>query len=281
MKIIVTGSKGFIGSKLVPALINKVHEIIELDLSDGFDITDWDQVKDISDFDAIIHLAAISYVPKSYEIPRVMYRVNIIGTLNMLELCRINKAKMIFTSSYVYGKPKYLPIDEKHPTVAFNPYCESKLIGENLCESYHNDFGVPIIIFRPFNIYGAGQNDNFLIPLILKQIHEQGKVHLKDSRPKRDYIHVDDVINAYCKAVEYNKTDFDIFNIGYGISYSVENIVDLILRSSKNKVKIEYTNESRPNEVLNTVADLNKVKKKLGWEPLISIEEGLIRIMTY
>ena len=270
MKIVVTGSQGFIGSRLVPALINENHEVIKLDLQTGYDITDWDGIKKIIDFDLVIHLAAISYVPKSYEIPREMFKVNIQGTLNMLELCRINNARFIFTSSYVYGKPKYLPIDENHPTESFNPYCQSKLIGEDLCRCYNKDFGVPVIIFRPFNIYGPGQNDKFLIPLIEKQIQEDGVVKLKDSRPKRDFIHVNDVVDAYSKAVNYNKSNFEIFNLGSGVSYSVKEIAELMVVKSGKKIPIEFSEEIRNNEVFDTVCDNIKMKKilKMNCNPL-------------
>jgi UDP-glucose 4-epimerase len=266
MRIIVTGSHGFIGTRLVKALAYKGHEVISIDLRTGFDVTDWNSIKDINDFDVIIHLAAISFVPKSYETPREMFRININGTLNMLELCRINKAKFIFTSSYVYGRPKYLPIDEKHPTDAFNPYCRSKLIGEDLCNSYNKDFGVPVLIFRPFNIYGSGQNGNFLIPLIQKQIEEDGIVRLKDSRPKRDFIHVDDVVDAYSKAVEYDKTNFEIFNIGSGTSYSVKEIAEMLVAQSGKSIPIEFSEEHRKREVLDTVCDNKKMRESLNIE---------------
>ncbi len=280
MRVVITGSKGFIGSRLIPVLQKNDYEIIELDSIDGYDITDWKQIKNIKDIDFVIHLAAISYVPKSYKIPREMYRVNIIGTLNVLELCRINNSKMIFTSSYVYGKPKYLPIDEKHPTFAFNPYCQSKLIGEQLCEGYNRDFSVPVIIFRSFNIYGPGQNPNFLIPSIKKQIEDNGKVKLENPRPKRDFIHIDDIVNAYCKAIEYGRSDFEIFNFGSGKSYSVKEIAELLISLSGEKIPLEFSKQQRENEVLDTVADIKKIKDRLNWQPTISIEEGLSKLLS-
>lgn len=280
MKIVVTGSKGFIGSRLVPTLLKKGHEVIELDKSDGYDITDWKQIRDITNFDIVIHLAAISFVPDSYDIPREMYTVNILGTLNMLELCRLNDAKMVFTSSYVYGQPKYLPLDEKHPTFTFNPYCHSKLIGEDLCKNFNTDFDVPIIIFRPFNIYGPGQNENFLIPLILKQLKETGKISLKDSRPKRDFIHVDDVVDAYCKAVAYNKIDFEIFNLGSGVSYSVKEIAEMIASNYDNNIQIKFSKKRRQNEILNTVANITKAETMLKWIPTILLEKGISEIIN-
>ena len=110
MKIVVTGSSGFIGTEIVHKLHILKHEVIELDITNGVDITKWNQLNKIKHFDVLIHLAAKTFVPDSYKFPQKMYHLNVVGTLNALELCRINNAKMIFTSSYVYGSPKYLPI---------------------------------------------------------------------------------------------------------------------------------------------------------------------------
>ena len=200
MRVAVTGSGGFLGKHLINQLNSSGHDIIEVDLIKGFDITDWESISSISGFDVLVHLAALSFVPKAFENPAEFYRTNVIGTLNALELCRLNNARIIFTSSYVYGAPDYLPIDERHPLKAFNPYAQSKLMGEDLCKAYHRDFDVPVCIFRPFNIYGSGQASHFLIPLILNQA-KVGKVQLKDPRPKRDFIHINDVVSAYLKAV--------------------------------------------------------------------------------
>ena len=161
MKILITGFSGFIGKYLIELLKQTTHELILLDISNGFDICDWEQIKHFVGLDAIIHLANLSFVPASYEQPKKFYESNYLSTLNMLELCRINHAKMIFFSSYVYGHPQYQPIDENHPIQAFNPYAQTKVICESLCEGYNRDFHIPVTIFRPFNIYGKGQNPDF------------------------------------------------------------------------------------------------------------------------
>ena len=281
MKIVVTGSSGFIGTKIVKKLHILKHKVIELDIHNNFDITDWNQISSIKNFDVLIHLAAKTFVPDSYRIPRQMYNVNVLGTLNMLELCRINNAKMLFASSYVYGKPKYLPIDENHPTFAFNPYCQSKIIGEELCKSYNKDFGVLVIIFRPFNIYGAGQNDNFLIPLMIKQIKDSGKLTLKDPRPKRDFIHVNDVVEAYIKVMSYRGASFEIFNLGSGSSFSVKEIAEMIVLNSSEEIEIEFSEEKRKNEVLDTIADITKIKQKLNWNPNITLNNGIKELIDF
>jgi nucleoside-diphosphate-sugar epimerase len=276
MRIVITGSSGFIGSYLVRNLSKKdIYELRLIDISEGIDICKWDQVKDFADFDVIIHLANKSYVPDSYENPQLFYHTNVISTLNALELCRLRKARFIYLSSYVYGHPDYQPVDEKHQVRPFNPYAQSKLICEKLCEGYSRDFNVPVIILRPFNIYGSGQNGSFLIPSIIKQA-KAGSILVKDERPKRDYLHVEDLVRAIELSIEYN--DFkgtEIFNIGSGKSFSVRHIVDIVMNICGSDISYNCTNEYRPSEVLDTIADITKIQKTLEWDPQIQIEEGL------
>lgn len=278
MKIAVTGGSGFIGSNLVNKLNKLGIEILRLDVSNGIDITDWDKIENIGKFDVLFHLAAKSFVPESYKNPKDYFHSNIIGTLNVLELCRKYSARVIFTSSYIYGYPEYLPIDEKHPVRGFNPYSQSKIIGEKLCEGYNRDFGVPVIIIRPFNVYGAGQNSNFLIPLMIKQVKDGG-IFLKTSKPRRDFVHVDDVVEAYIKCMEYNDSSFEIFNLGCGISYSVKEIVEMAVKNINHEVSVSFTEELRENEIMNTVADISKAINILGWKPKISLDNGITRLM--
>ena len=153
-RILVTGSGGMFGKCLIEELKKQNYNVLLFDKAQG-DVTKWDSVKNIGKVDIICHLAAIPSVAYSFENPLEVMRVNALGTLNMLELARKNKVeKFVFISSYLYGNPKYLPIDEKHPLQPGNPYAYSKLAAETFCESYHKAYGIPMIIFRPFNVYG-------------------------------------------------------------------------------------------------------------------------------
>jgi UDP-glucose 4-epimerase len=196
------------------------------------------------------------------------------GTLNVLELCRVRKSRLIFFSSYLYGHPEYQPIDEIHPISPFNPYAQSKILAEELCKAYSRDFQVPVVIFRPFNIYGPGQNNHFLIPSIILQF-KTGKVELKDPRPKRDFIYISDVVEACVAALNYNQTNFEIFNIGYGKSYAISDVIDIIKFILKCDCEIKYSNEIRENEVLDTICDNSKALLLLKWSPASSLEHGL------
>ena len=274
MKIAVTGSSGFAGSHLVKRLKSLNQDVISIDIKKGIDITDWQQLESVEHFDILFHLAAKSYVPDSYKEPRSFFYTNIIGTLNALELCRLYEARMIFISSYLYGSPQYLPIDEKHPVSAFNPYAQSKMICEQLCQSYNRDFKLPAVIIRPFNLYGPGQDSNFLIPTIMNQA-KIGEIILNDPAPKRDFLYIDDFIDLLVKLIDYQDRSCQIFNAGSSKSFSVRETVEIICRLINKKIKIKFTNNKRPAEIADTVADISKAKELLGWQPKISFDEGL------
>ena len=275
MRIAVTGSRGFIGTHLVSNLKEQDFEIVEISRGTGFDLNQWDSVKDIYSCDVIIHLAAKTFVPDSFDNPREFYQTNLNLTLNALQLARNWKAKMIYMSSYFYGPPQYVPVDEKHPLNPHNPYAQTKYLSEDLCKAYSRDFDVPVIAFRLFNIYGPGQTGNFLISEILEKIKNGGKITLKDPRPKRDYIHVEDVISAINAAIGYKHRGFNVFNLGTGRSISVEELVSTIQKSSPQDFEVEYTHEYRKGEVLDSVADTNLLKQALGWKPIIHLEQGV------
>lgn len=274
MDIAITGSKGFIGSNLIP-MINDDHNIYEIDINKGHDIADRRTIKKIGKFDVIIHLASKNYVPESYMQSLKYYYTNINSTINVLELCKIFNAKIIYVSSYVYGNPEYLPIDEKHPTKAFNPYSQSKLISEELVVAYKRDFNINGIIIRPFNIYGYGQKADFLVPSIINQMRS-GVIKLNDPRPKRDLLYIEDFCKLITKCIDYATNDIEIFNAGSGISYSISEIIEFIKKASyKEKIKVNFNHNYRKDEILDVIADITKVKETLKWTPEHNLTEGL------
>ncbi|MEE4311957.1 MAG: NAD-dependent epimerase/dehydratase family protein [candidate division KSB1 bacterium] len=278
--IAVTGSSGFIGSYFVKHLESKGTSVIKLDITEGVDLTKWDQVRQTERFDVLFHLAGKTFVPASYAEPRAFYHDNLISTLNALELCRLHEARMILASSYVYGVPQYLPIDEDHPVNAINPYALSKIMCEDLCKGYYRDFGVPVMIFRQSNVYGHGQNLNFLIPKIVEQA-QAGKINLMDSTPKRDFVYVDDVISAYIKGLTDIGVNFEIFNIGSGESYSVSEIVKMVVSHFSESIQVHYSGEKRAVEIPDTCYNISKAKEMLNWNPRIDIRDGITKMINY
>ena len=276
--IVITGGSGFIGSHLKIGLGNrKSLKLINLSRSThGNNLENIVKVK--SDISAVIHLAAKTYIPDAFKNPYYMYKDNFLSTLNLLEFCRRNKVKkFIYMSSYVYGKPDYLPIDENHPTNIMNPYGKSKLICEKLCKSYCEDYGIKLIILRPFNIFGINQDSKFLIPLIIKQtLEENDQIKLNDLKPKRDYLYINDLIYLLETLINHDvKNYFSVYNIGSGVSYSVKQITENILNVFDVKKTIVTSGIKRKNEVLDCVANIENIQKDFKWSPTYSLVQGL------
>ncbi|WP_449244845.1 NAD-dependent epimerase/dehydratase family protein [Desulfobacca acetoxidans] len=277
-KVAVTGASGFVGKSLVAALKRLQVQVLPLDIQQGHDIRNWSTLKNFSldRTEIVYHLAARLFIPHALDNPWPFYETNVLGTLNMLRLCqKYNVKKFIFMSSYVYGPPQILPTDEGHPLNPTNPYAITKLLGENLCRQFHEDFGLSVIIFRAFNIYGPGQQGFFLIPEIIQQMSE-GKICLKDPNPKRDYLFITDLIEALLRAADYEKGSWEIFNLGSGESYSVKEIVETILQlAGRPNLPVTFAEESRPGEILDTRADYRRAQNLLNWGPTVPLILGL------
>ena len=279
MKILITGANGFVGKALTSFLQPFNFEIIQLGNSKEINLSDFNQVMKIPKVDIIIHLAAKTFVPDSFKNPRDYYSNNINSTINILEKARLDHSKIIFFSTYVYGKPKYLPIDENHDKNPINPYTESKVLCENLCKSYHRDFNLPVTIFRPFNIYGPNQDQRFFIPSIIKQL-ENKVINLSDPRPKRDFIFISDLVEAVYLDIIHASNSFNIYNLGSGKSIYIKDVVSEIINQTKSKATVKFSNLKRKGEILDTVADISKIKNNLGWEPKINLYQGLKIILN-
>jgi nucleoside-diphosphate-sugar epimerase len=280
MKICISGHKGFVGGHLINYLNTQLDvELVYLQEVNQHLSSLENLLKHVGEFDVFIHLASTSYVPDSYEKPHFFYYNNFNTTLNALELCRVRKARFIFISSYVYGNTQYLPIDELHPINSPNVYTHTKIVNEQLCKQYSDTFDLRTTIIRPFNLYGPGQNDKFLIPSIIKQA-QGGRVVLNDPRPMRDFLYIDDFVEAiFLAAANDTISKNDVINIASGKSYSIQEIIDIVAKHYPN-IEVVYTNIIRPNEIMNTVGDIQKAKQILNWSPQVSLNEGIAKIIN-
>lgn len=277
MRIAVAGSDGFVGRNVCEQLEAKGHEVVRIDITRGYDLCDNAIIDKLEPIDCFIHLANLVYVPGSYTDPEKYYRVNYLTTLNALEICRKYKARFVYASSYIYGPPQYLPVDENHPICPFNPYAQTKVICEKLCEGYHRDFGVKVSILRPFNIYGVGQKGKLLIPEIIGQIKEgKERIELKASSPRRDFINVVDVAGAFVACTE-DTNEYNVYNVCSGSSVSVRELTEVINKYLIKKVQFVFSEESRPNEVDESRGSCEKLES-IGWRRTLTFDEG-IRIL--
>lgn len=232
-----------------------------------------------TEIDFVFHLAGRTYVPDAWHEPADFQRVNVTGTLNVLELCRARGIPMTYVSAYVYGIPARLPISEDDRAVPNNPYALSKLMAESLCRFYADFFDVPVTIIRPFNIYGFGQKGHFLIPEIISQVKAGQSIHLKDLTPRRDYIYLDDLVDALMLTL-VSKPGCHVFNIGNGSSLSVAEIVEVIQKAAGTSLPVVSENQPRVNEISDVYADIGKASKELRWRPRHSFEEGIRKMMV-
>ena len=279
--ILVTGSAGFIGRALVKQLHQAGHDVVEFDIEQG-DITSPDSLVPYFEkgIQHVFHLAGKTFVPDSWKDPFGFYQVNVMGTVNVLEFCRKTGARLTYVSSYLYGPPDYLPIDENHPVKSYNPYSHSKVVADATCQFYAGQFDIPVTIFRPFNAYGPGQSKLFIIPEIISKVLDPSKHELDvmDLKPRRDYIYVDDLLEAFLLSMEGSG---GVYNLGSGYSKSVEDIVNLVFEHTGIVKTVKEMGNKRPNEIFDLYADISRMKRQFAWVPKTSFESGIKRCVDH
>jgi nucleoside-diphosphate-sugar epimerase len=274
--ILITGTTGFIGKHLVKKIPD--YNMAVDQNGKKIDLRIREEVLKIKRADIVIHLAGKIPSEKNYS-KNIFFEHNFLGTLNVLEYCIKKKVKkIIFVSSYVYGNSGKNPITEKHKIKPHNTYTKSKVLSEELCKIYAKKYKIEIIILRPFNIFGNLQKDNSLISNIIKSIKNDNHITIINKNDKRDYLFIDDLINAIVKLIDY-KCKFEIFNVGSGKSYSFENVVQLFENKNKKKIKRKYK-ISKKNSIPKIQADISKIKKEIKWIPRYTLEEGIEKIIS-
>ena len=302
---LVTGGAGFIGSHLVELLMRKGFSVRVLDnLSTGRlenirehlndpqfrfvrgDIRDRQSVEEaIRGVQAVFHLAAITSVPYSVKHPEITRQVNVEGTRKLLEAClRGGAERFIFVSSCaVYGEPEYLPVDEGHPTRPVSPYAESKLEAENLCREFQERYGLRTTVIRPFNVYGPGmRNDQYggVIARFIERLR-LGKppVIYGDGEQTRDFVHVEDAVRAMVLALESRKAVGRTFNVATGAPTSINRLAQLLIElHGADGIEAKHR-KARAGDVRYSYADIQEARDVLGFEPRISLKEGLSALL--
>lgn len=271
-EIVVTGASGFIGQALCRRLQDGGREVLALSRADG-DITEpglWSRLQPAR---VVVHLAASSYVPDSWTMPAKFLATNVVGTQQALDWCRRVGARMVFSSAYVYGVPQNLPIRETDPVRPNNPYALSKYIGEQCCEFSARYFGVDTTVLRVFNVFGRGQRSEFLFPTLISQLTGD-QIRVKDLVPRRDYVHLTDVVDAFVRALDAPQ-GFRQINIGSGRSYSVAEIVATLQTVAGTDLPVISDAAPRDHEIPDVQADIGYAREILGWQPAIDLASGI------
>lgn len=275
-RILITGSSGFIGNHLIKEICkNSQYQVIPFEnKGKKINLLSKREILKIKRVDIVIHLAA--EIPKKKE-SSTFFQNNVLGTLNILDYCVTKKIKkLIFISSYVYGLPKYNPIDEKHPIMAHNSYSKSKILAEELCKIYSKIFGLKIIILRPFNIFGKNQINNSLISNIEQYYKNKKSIKIMNVESKRDFLFITDFIKVILIMIDF-ETEFDIFNVGSGKSYSFEKILKSFEKITGIKIKTGIKKHDS-NTIPKIEADISKIYRKTGWKPEVSLIDGIKNI---
>ena len=283
----MTGSSGFIGSYLVPQLLDQNYKIFGISkrkqksfknfISSNMDINKITSSKLQNKFSKIIHMAALSDVDYCNHNPSKCYEINVNGTQKMLEISRKKDAEFIFlSSSHVYGNSKKIPLSETESSSPLSHYGSSKKISEILCETYSITYGLDIRIARIFSVYGPNSSKSNLIFNIINQITHDSQIILGNITPKRDFIFIDDVIAGLLNIVNSKKKGYEVYNLGTGKSTSIVDLINIILNLSNKKMcVISKKDKIRKNDVLDVCANISKMNSHFKWKPHVSLKKGL------
>ena len=303
--ILVTGGAGFIGSHLVAKLADLNYKIRILDNLSSGKLSNIDQAilhdesvdfvegdirdntlvsKCLYNVDIVVHLAAQISVPYSIQNPQFNDEVNIGGTMNLLKSSVENKIKrFVFISSCaVYGDTVYLPIDEKHPVNPISPYATSKLVAEKECLKLNSNHMLKSVVLRFFNVYGPKQGLNDYSGVITKFMERiKQKLPLTiygDGSQTRDFVYVQDIVNAIILAVKRKDVDGEIFNIGTGKAVTIEELAKTMLSLTGKELEIVKA-PIREGDIKHSYANITKANKFMGYNPQFSLNEGLTSLL--
>ena len=307
-RILVTGADGFIGSHLTEALVRAGHEVRAFVFYNSFNSWGWldrcapdvagrfevfaGDIRDphgvhtaMQGCESVLHLAALIAIPYSYHSPDTYVDTNIKGTLNVVNAARaLGLAKVVHTStSEVYGTARFVPITEEHPLQGQSPYSASKIGADQIALSFHQSFGTPVAVLRPFNTYGPRQSARAVIPTIITQLLAgRRRVKLGAVAPTRDFSFVGDTVRGFIAALASDKVVGEVTNIGSSFEISIGETARLIGKAMGIDFEIDSDAQRlRPeaSEVERLFAGIGQAEARMGWKPayggLAGFERGL------
>lgn len=313
MRILVTGGAGFIGGHLAERFVGDGHDVVVLDTLDSFydvgikrhnietareagaetdgsyelleaSVTDPAAVLDaVSGVDVVFHQAAQAGVRVSVDDPKTAHRVNVDGTMNVLEAARKTDVRRVVhaSSSSVYGKPEYLPYDEAHPTEPVSPYGASKLAAEHYTRVYNEVYGLPTVSLRYFTVYGPRMRPNMAFTnFVSRCLHGESPVIYGDGTQTRDFTYVKDIADANAALLERGNADGEVVNIGSGGRITIDELARVIRDEIDPSIDIVY-DDAREGDAEHTHADVEKARELLDYEPSVSIKEGARKFVAW
>jgi GDP-4-dehydro-6-deoxy-D-mannose reductase len=296
-RVLIFGISGFVGAYLADEFLNNNYDVYGSDITlseklrkevtfaeaDLMDVGGIFQLVSNVKPDMIINLAAISSVGASWNIPQTTVTVNVVGALNILEAARKQESvpKVMFIGSSEEYEVSDKPINEKTKLNANNPYGISKVTQEQFAKLYRERYGMKVYCARPFNHTGIGQKDTFVLPSFCRQVAEieksgkPGTIKVGNLSAKRDFSHVKDIVRAYRMIIESDDCT-QIYNIGSGKAYGIDEMLDYIISLSSQEISVEVDPERfRPVDTPVICCDNSLISEKLGWRPKFSVFDAL------
>jgi len=310
--ILITGGAGFIGSHLVDRLLsegdwrisvvddfndfyspsikrenirehlaNERYKLVEADIRNSASL---EKAFAETHFDCIVHLAARAGVRPSLKEPRLYVETNVNGTLNVLEMARRHGVKQFVfgSSSSVYGVNEKVPFAEEDPIFnPISPYAATKAAGELICHTYAHLYDMRIVCLRFFTVYGARQRPDLAIHKFAKLISEGKPIPVfGDGSTRRDYTHIDDIIAGVRAAVDYDRTNYEVINLGESRTVELRELIALIENELGTRAEIDRQ-PPQPGDVPQTFADISKARRLLNYHPQTQIEIGIERFIEW
>lgn len=302
--VLVTGSSGFIGSNLCTRLLSEfgcsvvgIDSITPKFAKDGdresllsgnesfsfsqIDISNGKEVEDVfkqTEFDFIFHLAALANPRTCKQDFELAFNVNVVGTKNIVESSDKGSRLVFMSSAAVYGNPLKLPLSEDHPRNGNDPYSVSKIMGEDLCLCFFNNYEHSICIARNFNTFGDGQIGDYIIPTLIKQAVMEHKIEIWNSKPIRDFMYIEDAVNALVTIAQQGSAG-ELYNIGTGKGTNIGSLAATV----RNVVDQKMIVNDMGKQVLGSselVADSTKLAS-LGWRAQVRFEDGLRKTIDW
>lgn len=305
--VLVTGGAGFIGSHIVDRLLNDGFEVTVIDnLSSGRlenldyndrqnfhfikgDIRNFDLIKKaVESIDAVFHQAALVSVVSSFNNPIATHDVNVTGTLNLLKACLDSDVKrfILASSAAIYGETKFLPMKENMTPRPLSPYAVSKLVAESYAKLFYKAYGLETVSLRYFNVYGPRQRYgpySVVIPNFINRVlNDQPPIIHGDGEQTRDFVSVQDVVDANMVASRSKNAVGQVFNVGTGKAASLNQLAKTVLKIlEKTNLKPVHTEPRLGDTSTGSCADISRARKVLGFNPRVSLEEGLTKLVEW
>ena len=299
MQALVTGGAGFIGSHLARQLAEQGHEVTVLDDGSTGDLdqlpTHIDTIEGdvreggtvlqaLDHIDVVFHQAGLVSVERSIRTPHESHAINVTGTMNVLEAALIKDTRVVVASSAaIYGQPEVVPIEESHPKRPTSPYGLDKLTADHYTRLYHDLYDLETVALRYFNVYGVGQTAGDytgVIRVFIEQALNDEPITVHgDGEQTRDFIHVDDVVRANLLAAETDHVG-EAYNIATGKETSIRELAELIQEVTDTDSDIVHV-EEREGDIERSVADIEKARESLDYDPEVSLHEGLERTIEW